>query len=54
MCAPLRPFPAGKRKGLDASLVWSEVQSTLKGSMQALRSPKARLTEDAYVDMANS
>ena len=34
--------------------MWSDVQSTLKGSMQALRSDKARLTEDAYVDMATN
>ena len=39
-------------KNLDPSMVYTEIMSHIKGSVEALRSPHGRLTRESYVAMA--
>lgn len=45
---------AERRRGLEASLVWTEVQSCLKGGVEALATPKGRLDVAAYTALAST
>ena len=42
------------RRGLEASLVWTEIQSCLKGGLEALKAPRGRLQEADYVALSQT
>ena len=44
---------AAARRGLDASLLWTEVQSSIKGGLEALGTARGRMDEEAYVALAD-
>ncbi|KAG0608710.1 hypothetical protein M758_8G126400 [Ceratodon purpureus] len=46
-------FDAKLTKNLDPSLVYTEIMSYIKGSLEALRSPQGRLSREDYVAMAD-
>ena len=44
---------AAARRGLDASLLWTEIQSCIKGGLDALDTARGQMDEVGYVALAN-
>lgn len=44
---------AAARRGLDASLLWTEMQSSMKGGLEALGTTRGRMDEGGYVALAD-
>ena len=42
------------RRGLEASLVWTEIQSCIKGGLEALQAPKGRVPEADYIALSQT